>query len=213
MAVNDIFIARLTLSGSGQTLQNLFTYKATNSSANAVQLADWLVTNLVPDLRDILSDATTFNNIYVENLNSPTDFTTQSFAVGTIGNLTGEAEPVFNAMRFYSPTKSKIIRGGNKRFGMLQKASVEGDFMVTSGGFGTAISAMITTLNTSPVGASGGTFQPIIVKRTFVPATPTHKAYYTLPSVADSSNNYQANNWVFSDLVTTQDSRKRGVGA
>lgn len=159
------------------------------------------------------SDDLEANSINVRNLFNEVEFSVQLLGFDGQGANTGVNDNPFVAYRLTAPRLRGDMRNGQKYFGGLcVGAAANGEINATNFA---ALDSLVTACNTTlSVGVTGGTasFEPVVVKRIFVPATEEKAAHYRLPENLQEANTYDAQ-WVKQSLLTTMNTRKVGRGS
>lgn len=201
-AIGDHYIA--TLRGrstiNSQAIQNTFCYELESGVGGAAALGDILNTVIMPPLLDVLSNLVFFDDWYIINLETPTDFA--DVAINLPGNHAGDSMPSFVAWEFEYVRASRAVNNGRKAFGLISENDV------ANGG---AVGGLVTPLNTlgnwlgSDLVDTGATmrFGPRIWRR---PGT------YASGVVAAPGAFFEIVNVLYR-RVSSQNTRKTGRGA
>lgn len=209
MAVGSFYQVILKgLYGSVNT-RNEFWYRQQSGTGDATELNTFFQTYVMSSIKLIVSSDTGFNGVSVYNHNDDADFQEDTFALEP-GDWAGATMPPMNATGFSTPRKRLGMRPGQKRFlGAPINAVSNGVF--TNASFLTAADTCAVGLS-SPItdGGTGSVWYPIIVKRVNVGTSLNPD--YRVPVTITTSDYYEADDWSLKVNVTTQNSRKFGVG-
>lgn len=201
MPIGDQY--KLILSGNllGQTVKNIFHYRNDVADGFADELLGAFQLTVLPTILTALSSFLTYTNIDVINLDNGADFATEAF--GVPGARGGEVYDSFGAYGFTLFPNVYNYKAGAKRFPGVAEADVSN---------GTPVASQLTRLDNIAVdlGAvliSGAKrFRPQLFSHRCVKNPTTHKCTDVF---TDSFVTVATAAW---DRVTTQNSRKRGVG-
>lgn len=187
-------------SGSGVAIQNQFIYELTDGTGTAMAFGDYWEANVLPSILGILSSATVVDDLYVVNLDDPSDFhVTVSGATGVVGD---EAMPPFVAFEFEYVRTTRAINNGRKSFGLVAEGSVTGG--VISGATATAAAALADLL--------GSNLTDVVGPKTWAPRLWRRPGTYASGVVSAPGLFYPVQE-VNYRRVSTQNTRKIGRGA
>lgn len=188
----------------------------------AVVAALGFITGIPPDVGNVftawkatVNTALEITEVQAKAVYSPTDFYTLPLAANNTGTVTGFVEPSFEAYGIQTNRVRSDIRRGNRR---LSGVGAE-----TVGGFGVIDSGHLTILqslcdefsNILTYDDEGNTisFTPVVVSKEKY-TTPSGKEAYQYYSTELDQAMHLATGvaWIPKNVVTTQNSRKRGRG-
>lgn len=170
------------------------------------------------DMRGVQTVAVNYVQVVVLNVYDPTDFYATPFEPNTNGLNTGAGyQPTFMAYGFRTNQTRRDIRRGQKRLvgvneqyigdggGLLPQQQLANDQFAVS---------MTATQSYNDEGNTL-TFAPVVVsKQKYTPVGSTSEAYRYYPTLAEQLNHLaQSITWTAENIVTTQNSRKRGRGS
>ena len=183
----------------GQQIRNVYWYDDSPQPGDAADLADTFNTNVIPSIRDVQNDALTHIELEVNNVDDLTDFTIFDLG-GIAGTVTGTGAPPFIATQIKLVRATRAVRNGFKRYAGVAAGLVDEDDIVGTTVY-TALQTLATVLQSSLASALPAQYDPVIVRRTVDPATGvvSYTAFEMDTAIADP-------------YLTTQSSRKRGVG-
>lgn len=213
MAAGDFYNVVLSGLTSGQQLVSDFWYRQESGDGDSDDLALRFIAAFMPVLTNIISVSTQFTHLKVVNHYNAVDFYDQDFTPVIPGLQAGARAPVFLAAAFKQPRKIAKRNNGAKRFGTLSEADTNGD-IITAGSLArfTAVAAALSAdlvVTDTPVDQ---VFEPVIVLREKY-TTPGGKQAYRVPALITPGMYYTADAWQVVNNLTTQNSRKLGVGA
>ena len=199
-----------------QKCANVFFYKEVNLvipvGGNTAQvIATQFLAQIVPSIRLIQTNDVTIDSIAVRNMFTPAD----SFELLTalVGQGGTNALPAFNALSAKLSTAESTVKSGAKRFCGVSAAFVT-DGVVTDASYMTRMMDLGDKLE-EPLNSGflipSPAFWPVVVKR--VREGPEGAWTYRLPSNATESVTSQLARALLSFVVTSQLSRKIGVGS
>lgn len=141
-AVGDRYVVTLRAEntnefGTFNTLNNVFAYEATSGSPTAEKCAFAFVEDVYPSIRALCSVITNFLDVYVVNLDDPSDFNTD--IINQTGTVTGESTNGFTVWAFEYIRAVRIPNNGRKAFGNIAESDLVG---------GAPTGSAITRLNT-----------------------------------------------------------------
>lgn len=218
MAANDLYL--LTLFGElfGQQTVNTFTYyQVTDETApvTAAQvLADQWATDFITPTNVLrgpaISIAMSYKSIRVVNLfNDASDFYEKLLPANTNGTGTGGAMPPFVSYAFRTAWLGSGVRRGQKRFAGVLEDEVNNGVLTSN-----VINELedLRAMLGDPIVASGGNWQPVIVRRVKTLDPETGRYIYSYPTNPSQLFQVEANSWQIVNNATTQNSRKYGRG-
>lgn len=215
MAANDLFVLTLTMGVEGGLMKLPFSYRSVNSSltTSSADLRDAFYDDVIPLIAGIVVGLTEFSRIDTVNLFEPEDFDEFIYPSPAFGTRTGQSLPFFNAAAFKSAKPKAGQAPARKRFGYLSESDVQGQGLQDVSGYFAALDALATQLGTNLTPLTGAEYEPEIIKR--IPyTTPSGKTAYRFPNsaVEAGENRWKAKDWTWSNIVTSQITRKFGRG-
>lgn len=193
---------------AGQQVLNVYFYRQNNLAVTvtAQDLIDSYVGQVLPDLCATQVDNVLHTKIRCRNLFDASD--NAEMAISEPGTRAiGEYASTFNAIGFELDQDNGAIRNGAKRYAGFAESDVA-DGVVSDPAF----VALLTTLAAAITGTLDfgilATWLPIIVKRILV-----SPGEYRLPANQGEQVYGSITDAIFNPLVTSQVSRKIGVGA
>lgn len=190
----------------GQNMKNVYFYQiGTGLSFDAQDLVDDWIANVLPDVRSVQTPDIIHTRVSARNLFNPaeTGETLHSLA-GTHAGM-GERLSPFSAFGFTLARQTSATRSGKKRVYAGGEGVVNGG-SITDGSYLTELLALATEFAASITVSLVTRWFPVIVKRILDGTSyrlPVSQAEATVNGVEDG---------LVSSLVTTQNSRKIGVG-
>lgn len=192
----------------GQECLNVFFYQARNvlGAPDAIDMADAYEGQLLPAVLGIQTSDVLHTEIRVTNLFNPSDVHVR--AISEPGLLSGADDklPIFSAVGFRLVGDNGAVRNGSKRFvGVTEPTQTDG--VITQAGYLAALDALATAISETLLFGVIEQFVPVIVGRLLVGGAyvlPDNLGDTVLSSVVDA---------IFSTLITSQVSRKIGVGS
>lgn len=205
--VNDIYTVTINGEIDQELTANVFTYGAESTvcSAENLAVAFWLLFG--EPLREMVSTWYRVNSISVSNLNSDTDFYNYPLIADNTGLVGGDPLPSYCAFHFYSPTRNRSMRGGQKRFAGVAEQQTEASSLNTDPVFAAKRNTMAGIMSEVIDDQLGGFYQPVIVKR--IKTVVGGKNRYTLPVTLNGNTYYQPDNWSWKRIISTQISRRK----
>lgn len=206
MAFQDVYELVDVQDMAGQEVLNVYFYEnnnALNGGATAADLANAFVEQVLPSIIAIQSDNVTHTEIRVRNLFAPAD--NHVLAVSEEGVNGTDTMPTFNAIGYRLVQNNGAIRNGAKRIaGVPEEVSTDGVLTGTTylEALDTLGEAMASTLSI----LLADVFMPVVVGRVL------DGGQYRLPESAEEAVLGAIVEAVFNVLVTSQTSRKIGVG-
>lgn len=201
MPVGDHY--RLTLSGNmlGQTIKNVFWYINQNTDSYASFLGTYFRDNTLLTIIAALSNTVTYTDIEVVNMDNTADFWSDAFSFS--GLRSGETYDTFGAWGFLSfPTTSNYKAGGKRFPGVGETDAVNG---IPTAAQLARLDNIAVVLG-AVINLSGARFRPQFFSRKCVKDPVTHKCTNVFVESFGTIATYA---WKW---VTTQNTRKRGVG-
>lgn len=201
---------------NGQQVFNVYFYRTgalfvTTTPTNAQVLAENWADQILPDLIGVQSDQVTHNRVSVRNLYDPADSFAADISVpGFV--VSAEVLPNFNAYPFkLAPDTAAVGQGAKRLAGVPEAAQQNG--VVTDGltltRLATASAAMEAAVQVGLILPSD-VFFPAIVKRVRTGVSGSYE--YSLPTVRGTGVWANVLSALFDVLLTSQVSRKIGVG-
>lgn len=214
--LNDIFELTDKQTFQGQEVFNVYFYEVgeifVSTSATVAQvLAEGFISQILPVISNPQSIQLTHSEISVRNLYDPADQFTVSIAVPGLTSAP-DVLPIFNAVGFQLSGETAAVKKGAKRLaGVPESAQTDGVITDTSyitalGNVGTAIAQPVQVGLILP----SDVFFPVIVKRERSGVSGSYT--YTLPSARGVGVKTRIISALFNVLVSSQISRKIGVG-
>jgi len=192
----------------GQSVENVYFYRQDGIFAgNAAEglVASW-IDQILPGITGFQADNVVHVEISAKNLFNEAE--SHSELISTPGDDTGgQALPIFNAVGYRLVGDNSAVRDGSKRYaGLTEGAQTDG--VIDSGTVLTTLAALALLLvDPLAVGLDLDFFFPVVVKRLLVGSSyelPTNAGDAVLSTIIDA---------LFNVEVTSQTSRKIGVGA
>lgn len=208
MAFNDKYELVDVQNLAGQEVLNVYFYENNELSgtATAQDLIDSFVGQVLPEIAATQTDNILHTEIRVRNLFDASDNANEAISVPG-DRAVGDYVSTFNAIGFRLVQDNGAVKNGAKRFaGYHESDSADG--VITD----PAMVALLTTLAAALTGTLDvgiiATWLPVIIKRILVSPgeyrLPTNDGETVFGAITDA---------VFNPLVTSQVSRKIGVGA
>lgn len=215
MALNDLFVVTLTMGVDGGLMKLPFSYRSANASllASSVDLREAFFDDVIPLIAGVVVSLTQFSRIDTLNLFDPADFDEYIYPSPAFGTRTGQSLPFFNAAAFKSQKPEAGQRPARKRFGYLSESDVQGQGLQDVSGYFAALDALAAQLGTNLTRLTGTEYEPQIIKRIKY-TTPSGKDAYRFPNSPEEAEDgyFPAINWTWSNIVTSQITRKFGRG-
>lgn len=192
---------------AGQEILNVYFYRQNNLAVSPVaqDLIDSYIGQVLPDIVATQTDNLLHTEIRVRNLFDASDSASDSISVPG-GRPVGDYVSTFNAIGFALDQDNGAIKNGAKRYAGYHESDSE-DGVITD----PAMTALLVTLGAAITGTLDygiiATWLPIIVKRLLV-----SPGVYRLPENSGEQVYGSIIDAVFNPLVTSQVSRKIGVG-
>lgn len=125
----DIYLVTLKGTLFAQETENVFAYELLSGGGSGAPLsaglaAQFYISVVLPILQ-IVSVEMVFNEIYVENVDDPTDFFTDP--ISGAGVVTGSCEPPFVAWAFRLIRSTRLSRNGAKRIPGVPSVAIVDD--------------------------------------------------------------------------------------
>lgn len=209
MAVGSFYKVNTYATMLGSSCQNEFWYRQSAGSGSSVELANAFIDLVLDIIRVVQSSQILYQLIKVYSHNSNSDFTEQDL-VGQNGLASINSLPPFCAAGFSTPRKLSDMKSGQKRFVGVPD-SVDDQGVITNAQYLLNLDSVADALSDSlgDVGTAS-VWDPIIVRR--IKVTVNGKTYYKVPDVITNADFYAADGWSKKINVTSQNSRKYGVG-
>lgn len=210
MAANDFYKVNTYSTMLGSSCQNEYWYRQETGTGGAVELADAFITLVLDIVRLVQSSQILYNLIKVYSQQGGTDFI-EIDLTGQNGLNGANSLPPFCAIALSTPRKRSDMKPGQKRLvGIPDIYDDQG--VITNVDYLAAIDDVADALSTDlgDVGTSS-VWSPVIVRR--VKTTVNGKTYYVVPDPITNSDYYAADAWFKRVNVTSQVSRKYGVGS
>lgn len=208
MAFGDVYELIDVQELAGQEVLNVYFYRQNNLAVTvtADDLIDSYVGQVLPELAATQTDNILHTSIRARNLYTPADSAVQAISVSG-DRAVGDYVSTFNAIGYRLDQDNGSVKDGAKRFAGYHESDTA-DGVITD----PAMVALLTTLAAALTGTLDfgilATWLPIIVKRILV-----SPGVYRLPDNAGETVYGSITDAVFNPLVTSQVSRKIGVGS
>lgn len=207
MAFGDIYELIDVQTLAGQTVLNVYFYRQNNLAvtADAQDLIDSYVGQVLPEVAGVQTDNVLHTEIRCRNLFNPVDNAVEAISVAG-ADTSNEGMTNFDAVGYALSQNNGSVKNGAKRYaGLPEGAQNDGviDEPVYIALLTTLAAALTGTLDVGIV----GTWLPIIVKR-----IAEGGGDYRLPANAGEAVFGEIISAVFNPVVTSQVSRKLGVG-
>lgn len=208
--VGDIF--KIIVKGRirGQAFLNVFFYELDSGTMTAVGAGLDFDARMMDDLSDIVPTEFEYEAIDIENLFDPTDFTTLAPSIAN-GQWIGDDLGNFTAARFDFPSSNKAIRSGGKRIGPVPE-DIATDGVIDNGAYLLELNSLAVAMLAS-LDNGTGVAGPVVVKRIREVDPVTGDVTYRLPQNQGEAVTYPVDVVLPNTQLTTQNSRKAGVGA
>lgn len=214
----DVYEITVVQDLKGQEVLNIYFYEVTEiwidtNPTFAQALVEDFVENTLPDILAISTGDLTVSLVKGRNLfNEADSYSLPVSLEGTLYDASADTQTTFNAVGFTLGGETTAVKAGAKRFaGVADAVAVDG--VITDGTMLTNCAGASTALERAlQVGFLIGSDVaiPVIVKRV---RTGTPGNYeYRLPATQAESVQTRIINALFSVLVTSQVSRKIGIG-
>lgn len=208
MAFQDLYEVVCTATIAGQKCINVFFYQQNNvlsGSDTAPELADRFVAEVIPKIRPLWNAANIFTNVKTRNLFDPSDADNRDVSLaGTNGGY--DQMPNFNAYGFSLVQGNGAIKNGSKRIAGAAESSATGG-VITDATFLTNLNLLGTQLAATLTDTLLNTWVPVVIGRIL------DGGVYRLPTNAGEAVFGAITSAVLKLLITSQVSRKVGVGA
>lgn len=207
MGYNDVFQIIDRSVQAGQQVLNVYYYwdNLIGSTRDASQLLDAFEEQVLPAVTAFQSPAVLHTQLECQNLFVPADRELRTISIpGEIGG--GDDNPTFNALGVALTQDNGAVKNGAKRYGGIAD-SAQASGVWTNAGYLTLFNALMDVL--VAVLSDGGidTWVPVIVKR-----IADGFGNYRLPENSGEAVFGAVTEAAFNPLVTSQTSRKIGVG-
>lgn len=207
MAFHDVYQVVDESVFEGQKCLNVYFFENNDvleADATAADLSGAFIAQVLPAVAAAQSDRVTHTLIRVQNLFDVSD--SHSEAISTPGEVASATDPTFTAYGFRLVQNNGALRNGSKRFaGVDESATVDG--VITGPGTLALLSDLSDALVTTLLQDAVGTWMPVVVGRIL------DGAAYRLPASFGEAVIGAVTEAVLNVLVTSQVSRKVGVGA
>lgn len=207
MALFDVYKIVDQQSSMGQKVVNVYFYQAQSDvdTPNAEDVLDAYLGQVLDVIRAAQHVGAVHELLTVTNLFDPSDAANEAMSLAGTLFTTGEPSPNFNAFGIKLIGDNAAVRPGSKRLAGVSEAGTTSG-VVASGGQTDALNDVCDILATTLVHGIIPTFVPVIVKRLLVGGG------YVLPDALVDAVLSHIIDAVFSPNVTSQTSRKIGVG-
>lgn len=201
MAIGDKYIVTLRGNfGIISSIENVFAYLALAGSGNAHTLATAFADQLLPVILNAISGNTSFGTVEVINLDTPTDFWTET--VSETGAIAGDSMPPFVTATFEYLRADRTVQNGRKAFGTIAEASVMNGFPESS------YNAVLDAL----AGALADTLTDVSTSSEWAPRIWRRPGTYAAGVVLPPGDFYPITDVVFRS-ISSQNTRKAGRGS
>lgn len=194
---------------NGQEMLNVYFYRrdslVAEGTPEAQLLAEEFSTNVVPPVTNIQNETITHTAVRVRNLFDPTDAYEYLISVPGVYNHVDEMS-TYQAINFTLAHDNPAIKKGRKAFGGFEESHAADGIVAGAGFIDNLLDVAIAILDPLPSGIID-TFFPVIVGRIL------DAGNYRLPEDVGEAIFGGLTSATFNPLVTTQNSRKMGVGA
>lgn len=205
--VNDVYTVTMNGEIDSEQTANVFTYAAESTACAAQELAVAFWSLFREPLRDMVSSWYRVNSISVSNLNSDTDFYSMPLITDNTGRVGGDPLPSYCAFHFYSPTRNRSMRGGQKRFAGVAEQQTEASSLNNDPVFAANRDTMAGIMSEVIDDNLGGFYKPVIIKR--IKTEVGGKVKYELPVTLNGQTYYGPDNWSWKRIISTQISRRK----
>lgn len=206
MAFQDVYELVDVQTHQGQEILNVYFYQnnnVLNGGATAEDLATVFISEVIPEILDVQVTELIHTEIRVRNLYTPADAHTE--AISEAGAIATDNFPTFNAVGFRLVQDNGAIRNGAKRIGGIPEDAAA-DGVITGAPYIAALDELGDKMaDTLPI-LLADVFMPVVVGRILDGGS------YRLPENAGEAVLGAILEGVFNILVTSQTSRKIGVG-
>lgn len=206
-ATNDVFQLIDVQNQEGQQILNVYYWRqdALTAGNGAEQLVTSFIDQFLPDVLAVQTVDVTHTSVSAKNLYNPSEEYTE--LISETGALTSAALPTFNAVGFQLVGDNASVRDGAKRIAGVTEEG-QGDGTIVDATILSALTALAVTMATGlDVGLATELFSPVIVKRIL------DGGNYRLPTSQAEDTISKITSALFNPRVTSQTSRKFGVGA
>ena len=206
MAFQDLYELVDVQTIAGQEVLNVYYYinnNVLNGGATAEDLAEAFEAQVLPSILAVQVELLTHTELRVKNLYTPSD--AHVLALSESGAIATDAFPTFDAVGFRLVQGNGAIRNGAKRIGGIPEGAAT-DGVIDSGTYITALDAVGTAMADTLSLLLADVFMPVVVGRILDGGS------YRLPANSGEAVLGAILEAVFSVLVTSQTSRKIGVG-
>lgn len=208
MALFDIYEITDKSVFFGQEVDNIYFYQQTSAvdAPDAADVAAAYIGQVLPDVCDIQNVEVLHTEIIVRNLFNVSDNAVVSISEPGTGSGAADLFPVFNAVGFKLNQDNGAVKNGAKRYAGCPEANAT-DGVIDSAGFITTLDALGDTLDDVLLHGIIPTFVPVVVKRLLSGSD------YVLPDNLGDAVFGTIVEAVWNTLITSQNSRKIGVGS
>lgn len=191
----------------GQNCSNVYFYQiGTGLVTDIEELLPLFVEQVLPDIQAVQQSGVVHTRVSIRNIFNTAEYAEELMSeAGTLPD-TGEPLPPFVAGSFTLARESPTTRSGKKRYAMGGEGYTNAGFWI--GGILTPAGNLATQLGQVLTLGLVQTLFPVVVKRILV-----SPGKYRLPETMAEATVNGVVAGLFSSLVTTQNSRKVGVGS
>jgi len=171
MAENERYELVLEGTCEGQPTRNVFYYLQTNGVADAAQeLIDAFMNDVLQAVRATVTTATIYTNIFCKNLDNLEDFASFTISPSQAGNVDADTLPPFVCWSYIYRRATLAVHNGWKRFAGVPETFQDGG-VAAGGGTSALLVAVADSLEDALSNVAGDSFNPVIMRKTRVPAT------------------------------------------
>jgi hypothetical protein len=208
MANLDIYELIDVQNNNGQECLNVYFYRrdsivGTGTDADAL-LTNW-ATNVLPLVQAVQNTSVLHTALRVRNLFDEEDVSTLGIAeAGTVTNA--DEAPIFNAVNVKLDTNNGAVRPGSKRYTGLDESWISNGVLAGTPAI-TNYTNLVDELITPMLEGALASWFPVVVKRIL------EGSAYRLPTTPEEAIFGGIISAVYNTLITSQTSRKIGVGS
>lgn len=192
----------------GQNCLNVYFYQARNvlGAPDAIDMADAYEGQLLPLVVAAQSADVLHTELRVTNLFNPSDIHVRAISEAGAGSTALDRLPIFDSVGYRLVGDNGAVRNGSKRYtGVVEAAQTDG--VLSDAGWIGNYDNLADGLSETLLFGVIEQFVPVIVKRLLVGGE------YLLPDVLGDAVLSSVIDAIFSTIITSQVSRKIGVGA
>jgi len=213
MAINDVYGVTTVSGFTGNIAEQTYFYELVSGSgsASAADLATEFRDEVVPLILDIIQTDVPLYSTRTVNLFDDADWEEYLYSTAPTGTRVGQAMPPFVVAGFKSAKPTSSQAPARKRYGSLSESDVQGNGLQDVSSYFDALDALAAKLGEPMITGTANTYNPVIVKRISY-TTSGGKTAYRLPEGQFESITFPATNWQWTNIVTSQITRKLGRG-